>query len=188
MIITFCGPQSSGKTTLLNYLSDRNPDFKFIPEVTRYIKRKYALPINEQGSILTQMMIMTQHVANAYNINNNQSINVILDRCSIDGLIYTHWLCENGLDMSAYSFAQTMHELTVSKYDVIFVTSTEGVLLDDDGERSIDVDFRNGIIKLFDEHFSNHEYTNVVVLKGSVKERLQTIKETLKLKGLDISI
>lgn len=188
MIITFSGPQSSGKTTLLNYLSDRNPDFKFIPEVTRYIKRKYALPINEQGSILTQMMIMTQHVANAYNVNNNQSINVILDRCSIDGLIYTHWLCENGLDMSAYSFAQTMHELTVSKYDVIFVTSPEGVLLDDDGERSIDVDFRNGIIKLFDEHFSTHKYDNVVVLKGSVKERLQTIKETLKLKGLDISI
>ena len=81
-----------------------------------------------------------------------------------------------------------MHELTVSKYDVIFVTSHEGVLLDDDGERSIDVDFRNGIIKLFDEHFSTHEYSNVVVLKGSVKERLQTIKETLKLKGLDISI
>lgn len=188
MIITFSGPQSSGKTTLLNYLSDRNPEFKFIPEVTRYIKRKYALPINEQGSILTQMMIMTQHVANAYNINNNQSIHVILDRCSIDGLIYTHWLCENGLDMSAYSFAQTMHEHTVSKYDVIFVTSPEGVLLDDDGERSIDVDFRNGIIKLFDEHFSTHEYSNVVVLKGSVKERLQTIKETLKLKGLDISI
>lgn len=188
MIITFCGAQSTGKTTLLNYLSDRNPDFKFIPEVTRYIKRKYALPINEQGSILTQMMIMTQHVANAYNVNNNQSINVILDRCSIDGLIYTHWLCENGLDMSAYSFAQTMHELTVSKYDVIFVTSPEGVLLDDDGERSIDVDFRNGIIKLFDEHFSTHKYDNVVVLKGSVKERLQTIKETLKLKGLDISI
>lgn len=188
MIITLCGPQSSGKSTLLNYLSDRNPDFKFIPEVTRYIKRKYALPINEQGSILTQMMIMTQHVANAYNVNNNQSINVILDRCSIDGLIYTHWLCENGLDMSAYSFAQTMHELTVSKYDVIFVTSPEGVLLDDDGERSIDVDFRNGIIKLFDEHFSTHEYSNVIVLKGSVRERLQTIKETLKLKGLDISI
>ena len=188
MIITFSGPQSSGKTTLLNYLSDRNPDFKFIPEVTRYIKRKYALPINEQGSILTQMMIMTQHVANAYNVNNNQSINVILDRCSIDGLIYTHWLCENGLDMSAYSFAQTMHELTVSKYDVIFVTSPEGVLLDDDGERSIDVDFRNGIIKLFDEHFSTHEYSNMIVLKGSVRERLQTIKETLKLKGLDISI
>ena len=92
MIITFCGAQSTGKTTLLNYLSDRNPDFKFIPEVTRFIKRKYALPINEQGSILTQMMIMTQHVANAYNVNNNQSINVILDRCSIDGLIYTHCL------------------------------------------------------------------------------------------------
>lgn len=188
MIITFSGPQSSGKTTLLNYLSDRNPDFKFIPEVTRYIKRKYALPINEQGSLLTQMMIMNQHVANAYNVNNNQSIHVILDRCSIDGLIYTHWLCKNGLDMSAYSFAQIMHEHTVNKYDVIFVTSTEGVLLDDDGERSIDVGFRNDIIKLFDEHFSTHEYDNVVVLKGSVKERLQTIKETLKLKGLEISI
>ena len=53
---------------------------------------------------------------------------------------------------------------------------------------TVDVDFRNGIIKLFDEHFSTHEYSNVVVLKGSVRERLQTIKETLKLKGLDISI
>jgi len=90
--------------------------------------------------------------------------------------------------MSAYSFAQTMHELTVNKYDVIFVTSHEGVLLDDDGERSIDVGFRNGIIKLFDEHFSTHEYSNVVVLKGSVKERLETIKSTLAKLGLEITI
>ena len=186
MIITFCGPQSSGKTTLLNYLSERNPDIKFVPEVTRLIKREYDLPINEAGNVMTQMMIMAEHAKNAFAVEHRDN-NVILDRCSVDGLIYTCWLCDQGLDMAAYSFARIVYDNTVSKYDVIFYTSSEDVLLTDDGERSINTKFREEIIDLFDQHFT-HPMSNLVRLKGTVGERLQTIKGALKEVGLDINI
>jgi nicotinamide riboside kinase len=186
MLISFTGAQSTGKTTLLNYLSERNPDIKFIPEVTRLVKRLYDLPINEAGNVMTQMMIMAEHVKNAFAVEHKDT-NVILDRCSVDGLIYTHWLCDQGLDMSAYSFARTVYENTVSKYDVIFYTSPEDVVLEDDGERSINTKFREDIIDLFHKHFK-HPQSNLVILKGSVEDRLQTIKKTLKEKGLDINI
>ena len=186
MLISFTGAQSTGKTTLLNYLSERNPDIKFVPEVTRLVKRLYDLPINEAGNIMTQMMIMAEHVKNAFAVE-NKGINVILDRCSVDGLVYTHWLCDNGLDMSAYSFARTVYDNTAGKYDVIFYTSPEDVILEDDGERSNNTKFREEIIDLFNKHF-RYPQDNLVVLKGSIKDRLRTIKQTLKEKGLDINI
>lgn len=186
MLISFTGAQSTGKTTLLNHLSERNPDIIFVPEVTRLIKREYNLPINEAGNVMTQMMIMAQHVKNAYSVEHTNA-NVILDRCSVDGLVYTHWLCDQGLDMSAYNFARIVYENTVSKYDVIFYTSPEDVVLTDDGERSINNKFREDIIDLFAKHFRNPQ-SNLVVLRGTVEERLQIIKNTLKEKGLDINV
>ena len=186
MLISFTGAQSTGKTTLLNHLSERNPDIIFVPEVTRLIKREYNLPINEAGNVMTQMMIMAQHVKNAYNVK-HANANVILDSCSIDGLIYTHWLCDQGLDMSAYSFARMVYENTVSKYDVIFYTSPDDVVLEDDGERSVNSKFREEIIDLFYKHF-RHPQSNLIILKGTVEERLQIIKKTLKEKGLDITV
>lgn len=186
MLISFSGAQSTGKTTLLNYLAERNPDIKFVPEVTRLVKRLYNLPINEVGNIMTQMMIMAEHVKNAYSVEYKNS-NVILDRCSIDGLIYTKWLCNNGLDISAYNYAKTVYENTIEKYDVIFYTSPKDVVLEDDGERSNNVKFREEIIDLFNKHFK-YSRDNIVILKGTVKERLRTIRQTLSEKGLDINI
>ena len=187
MLISFSGPQSSGKTTLLNYLSERNPNIKFVPEVTRLIKREYNLPINEDGNVLTQMLIMAEHVRNAFH-SDNKKVDTILDRCSMDGLIYTHWLCNQGLDMVAYSFARIIYAQTISKYDVIFYTSPDDVKLVDDGERSVNIKFREDIISLFEKHLHDNLLPNVTVLKGSVEERLHTIKETLIKKGIDIKI
>ena len=39
MIVSFTGAQSTGKTTLLNILKEKNKDIKFVDEVTRRIKR-----------------------------------------------------------------------------------------------------------------------------------------------------
>jgi nicotinamide riboside kinase len=186
MLISFTGAQCTGKTTLLKHLAELNPNIKFVPEVTRLVKRLYDLPINEAGNIMTQMMIMAEHIKNAYAVEYKDT-NIILDRCSVDGLVYTHWLCDQGLDMSAYSFARIAYENTVHKYDVIFYTSPEDVVLEDDGERSINTKFREEIIDLFDKHF-RYPQDNLVVLKGTVEERLQIIKKTLKEKGLDINI
>ena len=191
MIISFSGAQSTGKSTLLNHLRPLNADIKFVPEVTRLVKREYNLPINEDGTDVTQMMIMSEHLRNAYNREYSES-NVIMDRCSLDGIVYTHWLCDNsGLNMQTYTFAQNIFSKTIENYDIIFYTSPDDVLLEDDGERSANEKFRTEIIKLFADYMSSLstlDRDKVVILKGSVQDRLITIKNTLKLYNISINI
>lgn len=184
MIISFSGAQSTGKTTLLNYLLTRNTDYVFVPEVTRLVRRNYNLPINEAGSDLTQLMIINSHL---HNMLLKRESNVILDRCIYDGLIYTKWLYSKGkVSQSVYDYTKHIFDILKDRYAVIFYTSPTDVLIEDDGERSIDVEFRNDIIKLFEESLEGA--SNVVVLRGSVKERLETIKSTLTKLNLEIVI
>lgn len=187
MLISFSGAQSTGKTTLLNYLQERNSHIKFVPEVTRLIKREYNLPINEDGNNISQLMIVTEHLRNAFKADIKETP-YILDRCSLDGIVYTYWLCQqNKVRPDTFSFAEMIFKETIERYDVIFYTSPEDVKLIDDGERSIDSKFRDDIIKLFDMYISGLN-VGVVTLKGTVEERLQTIKDTLANKGLEINI
>lgn len=185
MLISFSGAQSTGKTTLLKHLQEKNDRVWFVPEVTRLVKRKYNLPINESGGDITQLMIMGEHMINAF----SDSGLTILDRCSLDGIVYTHWLCDKGnVNMQTYNYAQTVFGHTMNKYDVIFYTSPDDVPVEDDGERSIDVGFRNEIIELFNRYLAFVDKSKVVVLRGTVEERLKQIKKVLSDKGLEISI
>ena len=86
MKISFTGTGCSGKSTLLKLCQEKYGDkFEYVTEVTRPIARK-GLTINEGGDDSTQRAIIDAH------INNNRLKDVIMDRCIIDGLVYTNWL------------------------------------------------------------------------------------------------
>ncbi len=88
MKIAFTGAQSTGKTTLLNRMKHDpmfNLEFDFRDEITRRMQRK-GLSINEGGNDITQLLIMNSH------IKNSLIDNVIMDRCALDGLVYTDWM------------------------------------------------------------------------------------------------
>jgi len=185
MIASFTGAQSTGKTTLLNILKEKNNNITFIDEVTRRIKREYNLPINEDGGELTQFMIMADHIANVYRKYDNEV--VILDRCVVDGLVYTQWLYANSkVDSLMNDIASNIYNSLYNKYDVIFYTAPEDVELVDDGERSADKKFRDDIITNFEHRIKS--LNNVVVLKGTVEKRLETVKKTFEKYNLDIKI
>lgn len=187
MLISFSGAQSTGKTTLLNHLQSLNTHIKFIPEITRLIKREYNLPINENGTDVTQMLIIGEHLRNAYKADID-NVPYILDRCSLDGLVYTYWLCEQkSIGLNIFSMAETIFRKTIDKYDVIFYTSPDDVILTEDGERSVNKQFRDEIIDIFNMYIRGLN-VKPVILSGSISERLQTIKETLSNKGLEINI
>lgn len=187
MLISFSGAQSTGKTTLLNHLQSRNNHIKFVPEITRLVKRDYNLPINEEGNDITQMLIIGEHLRNAYKADVSTTP-YILDRCSLDGLVYTYWLCEQRkLGLNIFSYAADVFNKTLDKYDVIFYTSPEDVLLTEDGERSINVKFRDDIIRLFNKYIDDFNI-KPVILSGTVEQRLETIKQTLSEKNLEINI
>jgi nicotinamide riboside kinase len=175
MLISFSGAQSTGKSTLLRAWQEAVPEWSFIPEVTRLVRREYDLPINEDGTDLTQTMIMCEHLRNAYARRDSHAI---LDRCSLDGLVYTHWLCDKGkVSMGTYSYARYVFDNTIDKYDLIMYTSPEDVPVVDDGERSINVEFRNEIIKLFEKYLLNIPSEKVLTVRGSVEERVTQIGE-----------
>ena len=194
MICSFTGAQSTGKTTLLKKLHAENGDypFTFIPEVTRLVAREYDMTINEGGGDLTQMLIMTEHVRNVYRNKADhliRGVHQIFDRCALDGIVYSLWLLDNNkISKRCYDACDLIYEELKDKYDIIFYTSPDDVKLVNDGERSVDVKFRNDIINTFNIFLDRGYDGKVVVLKGSVEERLKTIKSTLAEYNIDIKI
>jgi len=197
MIFSFTGAQCTGKTTLLKHLYKENGDypFVFIPEVTRLIRREYNMPINESGDDLTQMLIMTEHVRNIFRDRADhivRGIHQILDRCALDGIVYSHYLLDKGkINRATYDACELIYKKLINKYDVIFYTSHEDVELVDDGERSVNKIFREDIIGLFDMYMQYNiieKGPRVVHLEGTVEERLKTIKSTLDKLNIAIKI
>ena len=197
MIFSFTGAQCTGKTTLLKHLYKENGDypFVFVPEVTRLVKREYNMPINESGDDLTQMLIMTEHVRNIFRDRADhivRGVHQILDRCALDGIVYSHYLLDKGkINRATYDACDLIYKKIINKYDVIFYTSHEDVELVDDGERSVDEIFREDIIGLFDMYMQYNiieKGPRVVHLEGTVKERLKTIKSTLDKLNIAIKI
>ena len=195
MICSFTGAQSTGKTTLLKKLYAENGDypFSFIPEVTRLVSREYNMPINESGDDLTQMLIMTEHVRNIYKNRADhliRGVHQIFDRCALDGIVYSLWLLEEGkISRPCYDACDLIWKNLKDKYDIIFYTSPDDVKLVDDGERSADERFRNEIINIFNIFLERENFdSEVVTLKGSVKDRLKTVRLTLAKHNIDIKI
>ena len=195
MIFSFTGAQCTGKTTLLKHLYKENGDypFVFIPEVTRLVKREYNMPINESGGDLTQLLIMTEHVRNIYKNRADhliRGVHQIFDRCALDGIVYSLWLLnKDKISRRCYDACELVWENLKDKYDVIFYTSPEDVKLIEDGERSVDEAFRKEIIDIFELHLHRENFDcEVVTLKGSVKDRLKTVRATLAKHDIGIKI
>ena len=175
MKIAFTGAQSTGKTTLLKELK-RDPDlslkYDFRDEITRRMQKK-GLSINEGGNDITQLLIMNSH------IKNSLIDNVIMDRCALDGLVYTDWMSRKGkVQQWVLQYADNVFKMLIDRYDHIFYLVPE-FDIEDDGVRSTDIDFRNEIVELFEKYIKAIDIL-VIKLTGTVEQRLNKIKETIK--------
>jgi len=183
MIISFSGVQSSGKSTLLKacqeYYGNR---FEFVEEVTRLVKREFNVPINEEGTGLTQCLITNKHIENVLRFRETKG--AILDRCILDGLCYTGYLhLEGSVPKWVFDYTKNVFKKLITQYDVIFYTDPSDVALVDDGERSVDINFRNKMIETFDQAIVNYNdllKDRLVRLNGTVEERMEAIKIKLQ--------
>ena len=181
-VISFTGAQSSGKTTLLNKCKMELPgNWYYVDEVTRYVKSRYGEQINEHGTDMTQVMIINTHVENAYlpiTLKGSNLDGIILDRCIVDGLVYTEWLYEQGkVSKWVLDYANQIYDLIVPNLDLILYTDSN-IPLVDDGERSINVEFRDDIINKFETLFSDIHFAHRLhVLSGDILTRFQALRE-----------
>ena len=177
MIVSFTGAQSTGKTTLLNELKrwKELEDYVFIDEITRNVS-KLGMNINEKGDDATQTAIMNAHIENL-----KKGDNLILDRCSLDGVVYTHYLYLHGkVSRDTFDYARQVFLETCLRYDKIFYLKPEFDIVDD-GVRSSSVQFRDEIASIFERYIAefNLKKHNIVELSGSVEERLEAIKRVM---------
>ena len=181
MRVSFTGAQSTGKTTLLNKCKEVYKDYKFVDEVTRYVRKTYDVKINEIGGTETQLYILAEHIKNHLRPDEN----LILDRCILDGYVYTKYQVVNGKvsEQVLHAF-NGVFAILFDKLDYIFYTNPSDVKLVDDGERSVDFKFRDDIIFLFDDlinyKMSPKNRDKVIRLSGTVEERMKTIETYLK--------
>ena len=181
MRVSFTGAQSTGKTTLLNKCKEVYRDYKFVDEVTRYVRRTYDVKINEIGGTETQLYILAEHIKNHLRSDEN----LILDRCILDGYVYTKYQVNQGkVAHSVLEAFNGVYTVLMDKLDYIFYTDPSDVKLVDDGERSVDYRFRDDIIEMFEDlityKMSPKNREKIVRLKGSVEKRMQTIEKYLK--------
>jgi len=180
MIISFTGAQSTGKSTLLKLCKEEfGEKFSYVDEVTRLVKRQHNVPINEDAGNITQLLIMNQHIANSIKYTEN----VIMDRCCIDGYVYTEWLLfQNKVDYWVAEYAARIADMLMKKLDIIFYCQADFALVED-GERSSNEKFRDEIEQKMNNILVHATIKplqgKVVVLTGSVEERMQTIKQTI---------
>lgn len=177
MLVSFTGAQSSGKTTLLNK-AKVDSDFRnwnFVPEVTRVVKRK-GLQINESGDNMTQLYILAEHL-----YNHSIKHDTVLDRCILDGLVYTLYLNYKGkVDHWVEQYARSLYDMLIDKIDIIFYTDPN-IPLTDDGERSVNKQFKSDIVGIFNTMISKPEVRNkIVMLSGDVTTRFDKFKQTIK--------
>ena len=178
MKVSFTGAQSTGKTTLLDAIKSNETyryNYEFIDEITRRMVKK-GLKINEAGSNTTQLLIMNEHIKNLLYEN------AIMDRCAIDGVVYTHWLYLQGnLEKWVFDYAVNVFNHYKDRYDYIFYLKPEFAIVDD-GVRSVNTQFRDEIVGLFDQYI-NQVNIPVINLTGSVAERLEKFYITINKHG-----
>jgi nicotinamide riboside kinase len=187
--ITFTGPQCSGKTTLLKQMKqtrDIMDQYFYIDEVTRLVKKEFNVGINEEGANdITQLLIINKELENLFKYNYELwpgFKGVVHDRCLLDGLVFTEYFYEKKLvSQQVWSQALSYWMKFYTKYDIIFYPDPHEIPLVDDGERSINREFRNSIIEKYENYYLNQFQWKEKVhrLKGTVEERMAQIKIVL---------
>jgi predicted ATPase len=191
MRISFTGAQSTGKTTLLRECCNNKFFRKYhcVKEVTRKVARERNVNINETGSDVTQLFILNEHLH-----NHHVRGDALLDRCIVDGWVYTNYLeCNHKVSEWVSDYAYNMYQLLLPKLDIIFYTEPGDVPVEDDGQRSVDIQFRDDIIDSFENEMNylqncydtpvlpfHEDFPQIIRLSGDVPTRMSTIFKTIK--------
>lgn len=173
MRIALSGVQCVGKSTLLHTMEkmEKFKDLEFVYECVRKLKDK--VKINENGDDSTQIAVANCHIENL------ERDNTVLDRCLLDCYAYTLWMYEKGkITEDTKKIVEDLYNNNINKYDKIFYIKPEFDIIPD-GVRSISNEFRNETLKYFEELVKGIE-DKVVILTGSVENRIKQIEEALR--------
>ena len=183
-LYTFTGPPCIGKTSIMNELKNvLQGNWFYIDEVTRHMKRKYDIGINEDGSEISELLLINRHISNAmYPVSKRKEAydGIILNRCILDTYVFTEWGHDAGkIPDWILDYASRSLSLFIGKYDLIFYPDPYEVDLKGDGVRSDSNSFRKEITQIFESVIDRYEIP-VVKLSGSNNERVDTFLDCIR--------
>jgi len=168
MKIGLCGTMSVGKTTLVNELKKLGQfkGFEFATERSEYL-RDLGIPLNTDSTLNGQTIFLAERVAELIKEN------IITDRTVLDVIAFTN-LAES-IDWKDKEYFEDYARVFVGQYDYIFYISPEGTIMEDNGVRETDLEYRElidqAIIKAMNTY--GHRCKNVHMLKGTTLERIE---------------
>lgn len=176
MKVVFTGAQGVGKTTLLDVMEKCFTlplHFNYVRNFTRGLAEQ-GYEINKLGTDDTQLAIMNLH---KHYIDCDQ--NIIVDRCALDGLVYTTYLHNKGqVNHATLEACRDIFKYCFGKYDVVFYLVPEFPITGDE-YRSGDFLYQKEIADIFEKIVEEYQL-QVIRLTGTVGDRLLKVQQVLR--------
>jgi deoxyadenosine/deoxycytidine kinase len=168
MKIGLCGTMSVGKTTLVNSLKELGQfkNYEFATERSEYLMN-LGIPLNTDSTLNGQTVFLAERVAEL------MKENVITDRTVLDVIAFTN--LAKSIDFKDKEYFEDYARVFIGQYDYIFYISPEETIMEDNGIRETDLEYRDlidqAIIKAMNTY--GHRCKNVHMLKGTTPERIE---------------
>ena len=172
MKIGFCGTMSVGKTTLVNELKKLSEfkDYTFRTERSKYLM-EMGIPLNTDSTLKGQLIFAAERASEL------MQEKIVTDRTIIDVMAFAS-ISKSMKKHEKYFLNATIQPL-MNEYDILFYVSPEGVKIEDNGVRETNAEYRMAIDEEIKSIISMHTCKKVVTIKGTTKERIEQIKNTV---------
>ena len=170
MKIGLCGTMSVGKTTLVKALSElpQFKDYHLATERSKYL-RDLGIPLNTDSTLKGQNIFLAERCTEL------MQENIITDRTVIDVIAFTR-LAKSISYIDGDAFEEYAKRF-IREYDYIFYVSPEGTVIEDNGVRETNQEYRDEIDQTIRHLLYKHKpWHNVLV--GSTEERVKQVIKT----------
>lgn len=172
MKIGLCGTMSVGKTTLVKALAELDlfKKYKIATERSKYLK-DLGIPLNTDSTVNGQMIFLAERASELLHKD------VITDRTIWDVSAFT--MLAKSIDSGFKSTLVNTAMMLKDQYDVVFYIDPVGTLIEDNGVRETDADYRAKINQEILRLLTLHPPKKLVVLSGSTGDRMNTILDNI---------
>ena len=172
MKIGFCGRMSVGKTTLVNELKKLSEfkDYTFRTERSKYLM-EMGIPLNTDSTLKGQLVFAAERASEL------MQEKIVTDRTIVDVIAFAN-LSKSMKEHEKHFLGATIQPL-IKEYNILFYVSPEGVKIEDNGVRETDAKYRIAIDEEIRSIIQMHGNSKVITIKGTIKERIEQIKNTI---------